>query len=232
MDQKAIEQLVKLSDNVKKQELARFFKSGKGQYGEGDLFLGITVPKVREVAKQYAEIPLQDIKTLIEHEYHEVRLLAGLILVIKFEKSLDPKDKIIQFYLKYLKRFNNWDLIDLTCYKILGAQIVNSSEQRQILYKLIESDNLWEQRCAVVATMALIRQNDFDDIIKFSKMMLTHKHDLIHKAVGWMLREVGKRNKSVLVSFLDEFAGQIPRVMLRYSIEKLNIKERSKYMEM
>ncbi|CAL6103386.1 DNA_alkylation repair protein [Hexamita inflata] len=232
MDQKAIEQLIKLSDNAKKQQLAGYFKSGEGQYGEGDKFLGITVPKVREVAKQYAQIQLQDLKILLEHEYHEVRLLAGLILVVKYEKSIDPKDQIVQFYLKYLKRFNNWDLIDLTCYKILGEQIVKSVEQRQILYKLIESDNLWEQRCAIVSTIALIRENQFDDIIKLSKLMLTHKHDLIHKAVGWMLREVGKRNKCVLTSFLDEFAGQMPRVMLRYSIEKYDSKERSKYMEM
>ena len=218
------------ADAGKAELLQRFFKTGKGQYGDGDVFLGVMVPYSRAIAKKYFQMPLAKIKGLLDSEFHEERLVAGLILTYKYEKSSDQeKANIANFYLKNAKKFNNWDLVDLTSHKILGAFLVD--KKRDVLYQLARSKNLWEKRISVIATFAFIRREDFKDSLALSELLLGDKHDLMHKAVGWMLREVGKKNQDVLRSFLGKHYKQMPRTMLRYSIEKFDEKERKKWLK-
>ena len=181
-------------DPVKKEYLPKFFKTGKGQYGEGDKFLGIVVPNVRLVAKKHREESFETVKELMRSEYHECRLCGLLILVERFKKS-DEKDRkeIYEFYLSQTERINNWDLVDLSASYIVGEYLKDKS--REPLYRLAESELLWEQRIAVVSTYAFIKNSDFTDIYALAKKLLTHEHDLMRKAIGWMLREAGKRNK-------------------------------------
>lgn len=214
----------------KKEHLPKFFKTGKGQYGEGDKFLGVVVPDTRKVAKKYKEISFDEIAMLIQNEYHECRLCALLILVEKFKKADENLRKdIVDFYLSYTQYINNWDLVDLSCKDILGEYLVD--KKRSILYNLAESDLLWEQRIAVVSTFAFIRRSDLTDIFQLSEKLMPHKHDLMHKAIGWMLREAGKKDKSALISFLNKNYKAMPRTMLRYSIEKFTPEERTYYMK-
>lgn len=220
--------------DIKKSEVfPRFFKTGKGEYGQGDKFWGITVPDIRTVAKKYyKEISLNEIKELINNEIHEVRLTGYIILTYKYEEGNgQEKEGIANFYLDNLIGANNWDIVDLSCYKILGSYLIDHPEKRYILYKLVNSRNLWEQRVSIVSTYAFIKQNDFNDTLQISKILLNHKHDLIHKAVGWMLREVGKADINVLRGFLEENIKNIPRTTLRYAIEKMEERERKKYLE-
>lgn len=210
----------------------RFFKTGKGEYGEGDLFWGITVPNMREVAKRYyKDISLDDVRELTKDPIHEVRMVGYLILTYKFEKGNDEeKGKIYSFYLSNLEGVNNWDIVDLSCYKIVGEYLVKYPEKRDILYELAKSNDLWRQRISIVSTMAFIRRNDFKDTLKISELLLDHKHDLIHKAVGWMLREVGKRDIDILREFLNKNVKHMSRTTLRYSIERMDEEERKKYL--
>ncbi len=210
----------------------KFFKTGKGEYGHGDKFLGLNVPTQRRIAREYfSKVSLDEIKNLLKSSFHEERLTALLMLVFKFEKgNVEGKKKIVDFYLANIDRVNNWDLVDHTSSTILGTYLVNKKD-RAILYKLAKSQNLWQQRVAVISTLAFIQQKDFDDILKLTKIFLTHKHDLMHKAVGWMLREVGKKDKSVLLGFLETYSKQMPRTMLRYAIERLDEGERRRYMQ-
>lgn len=206
-----------------------FFKTGPGEYGEGDRFFGIKVPMQKIVAKKYKDLNLNQISLLLDNRYHECRLSALFILRFQFEKGDESKRaEIYKFYLKNTKFINNWDLVDSSAPYIVGAYL--QDKPKDILYKLVESKNLWEQRISIVATSAFIRKNDFDDTIKLSKVLLAHRHDLIHKAVGWMLREVGKRNEKVLTDFLDSYVNTMPRTMLRYSIERLDPKKRRHYL--
>lgn len=208
---------------------AGFFKTGRGQYGFGDKFLGVTMPNTRQVAREFADLPLSEIKNLLHSAWHEDRMLGLVILTSQFKKAgLDKRQKIVDFYLANLSRVNNWDLVDVSAGCILGESLVGS-KNRSILYELIKSKNLWSRRVAVVATSALIRQGDFSDIIKLAKISLTDKEDLMHKAVGWMLREAGKKDSKILITFLNEFAGRMPRVMLRYALEKLTPNQRRHY---
>ena len=218
------------SDKEKAKILQRFFKTGKGEYGEGDIFLGINVPVQREISRKY-DLNLEDIQELLNSEIHEERLVGLINLIRKYEKDSYERGEIIDFYLYNLKkgRINNWDLVDLSCYKILGDFLIN--KEREILYKLSNSENLWEKRVSVVSCFAFIRKNDFKDILKISEILLGDKHDLIHKAVGWMLREVGKKDKKVLIDFLDKHYKEMPRTMLRYSIEKLEEDLRKDYLK-
>ncbi len=221
--------LKKLSDNDKAKQLMRFFKTGKGEYGEGDVFIGITVPEQRKIAKIYTGTELAEIEKLLNDPVHECRLTALLILTLKYKKAdRKLKDGIIELYLNNTDRINNWDLVDLSSPRIIGDYCYNYGTD--ILYRLVKSSSLWEQRIAVVATYHFIKKNDFTEIIAFSEMLLEHKHDLIHKATGWMLREAGKMNQSVLTDFLDMHHKAMPRTMLRYSIEKLDETDRKKYM--
>lgn len=224
------QQLDALATPEKKAFLPYFFKTGKGQYGEGDKFLGVVVPDVRKVAKEYKALSFSELEQLLKSEYHECRLCALLILIEQFKKSKDTdREKIYEFYLANSRYVNNWDLVDLSCYHIVGEHLLDKDRSR--LYELADSPLLWDQRIAVVSTMAFIRKNDFKDILSLSERLLDHKHDLMHKACGWMLREAGKRDEEILKSFLDKHHKVMPRTMLRYSIEKLTKEERAHYMK-
>jgi 3-methyladenine DNA glycosylase AlkD len=206
-----------------------FFKTGKGEYGEGDLFAGIKVPTQRKIARQFRDIGLKDLKKLLESGIHEERLISLLILVDKYQ-GLDEKGKsqIFNFYLKNIKRIYNWDLVDLSAPKIVGAHLLNGN--KEILYKLSASMNLWERRVAILSTYAFIKDNEFKTTLAISDILLNDEHDLIHKAVGWMLREIGKLDLNTLERFLKSRYNLMPRTMLRYSIEKFPETKRKKYL--
>ena len=223
-------ELKKFGNPEKAKIVSRFFKTGKGQYGEGDIFLGIVVPKTREIARKYIEIDLNVIEELLKSKIHEERLVSLMILVEKYNKSDDKNKKLIaDFYIKNAKKVNNWDLVDLSAPKILGNYLFD--KDKSILYKLAKSENLWEKRISIVSTHAFIRNNQFSDTIKIAEILLNDKHDLIHKAVGWMLREMGKKDEKELTKFLDENYKKIPRTALRYSIERLDEKKKKFYMK-
>ncbi len=209
--------------------LSRFFKTGKGEYGEGDLFLGVSVPNQRKTAKKHSNLPLKDLQKLLSSKIHEYRQTALFILINKYKKINDAgKKKIFDFYLKNSKNINNWDLVDCSAYHILGNYLLK--KDKLILYKLAESKNLWEKRMAIIATFELIKNGQFQDTLKIAKILLSDSHDLIHKAVGWMLREVGKRNQKKEEQFLKKYYKVMPRTMLRYAIEKFNEKKRKYYL--
>ena len=213
--------------------LARFFKTGKGEYGEGDQFLGITVPQTREVVKRYhTTITLLEIKQLLHDPFHEMRLAALLLLVEKFKKASEVERKqIVDFYLDNAKFVNNWDLVDLSAHYILGAYLLDKPNERAKLDVLAHSLNLWERRIAIVSTFAFIRNRKFEDTFRIAIILIHDKHDLIHKAVGWMLREVGKKNEKALEEFLQKHYTDMPRTMLRCAIERFSEEKRLRYMK-
>ena len=215
-------------EDEKREVLPRFFKCGKGEYGEGDKFIGVSVPNIRKVSKTFAGSSFDLIEALLENEWHECRMCALLILVQQFKHN--PAE-VVDFYLKHTHGINNWDLVDLSSPYILGSYLIDKDD-RSILYRLAESSNMWEQRIAVVATLMLIRNGEFGDTIKLATMFLDTEHNLMQKAVGWMLREVGKRDQSLLIEFLDRYASSMPRTMLRYSIEKFPAEKRMHYMSL
>ncbi len=222
-------ELKEYSNKEKAKILQKFFKTGKGEYGEGDIFLGVNVPDQRKIAKKFIGLPLMKISLLLKSKIHEERLTGALILVQKYEKANeDEKANIVNFYLKNSKCFNNWDLVDLSAPKILGKFLIN--KEKKIIYSLSKSENIWEKRIAIVSTYSLIKENKFEDTLEISKILLQDAQDLIQKAVGWMLREVGKRNIKELKKFLEENKEKMSRTTLRYSIEKFNEKERKKYL--
>ena len=227
-----VKELEYLKNSEKIKVFKKFFKTNKGEYGYGDMFWGLSVPQVRGISKRYfLDISFDEIKILINHRIHEVRLTGYLILTYQYEKSDNEKRKdIFDFYLNNLSGCNNWDLVDLSCYKIVGEYVLRNKEKRKILYKLSKSKNLWEQRISIVSTYPMIKRKEFEDTLNISKLLLSHKHDLIHKAVGWMLREVGKQDMNVLRKFLNENINIIPRTTLRYSIERMNESERKGYL--
>lgn len=217
--------LIKKANPVKAQGLARFFKTGPGQYGAGDVFLGIILPEQRKIIKQFKDASLAEIQELLNDKIHECRLTALLILVEQYKKADEKKKRVIyNLYLKNYKNINNWDLVDLSAPKIMGEHLV--LKDRKIIYEWAKSNNLWKKRIAVLATFTFIRNKDFKDIFEIAKILLNDKHDLIHKAVGWMLREAGKRDKLAEIKFLEKYAAKMPRTMLRYAIEKFSPKER------
>ena len=229
-----IKKLENLRNPKKAKILSRFFKTWKWEYWEWDKFLWIPVPKQREVAKKYFnECNLSDIEKLLKSEYHEIRLTGLLILCYKYEfvtkkKLYNEQKKIIDFYLSHLEYCNNRDLVDLVCYKALWNYLLD--KDRKILYKLAENENMWKQRVAIVSTMVFVKKWEFDDTLKISEMLLNHNHDLIHKAVWWLLREVWKKDEKVLKDFLDKYSNKMPRTMLRYAIEKLNESDKKHYL--
>lgn len=209
----------------------RFFKAGPGEYAEGDKFLGVVVPDQRKVARQFRNLPRSQVDKLLDDPYHECRLTGLLILVHQFEQADDEtlRKEILDYYLNRTDAVNNWDLVDASAHKILGNWLTDQTN-RKILDRLSRSRNLWEQRIAVIATLPLIKQGEFDDTLRLCERLMDHPHDLIHKATGWMLREAGKENPKVLDAFLNQHAANMPRTMLRYAIEKMPESKRKKYL--
>ena len=210
--------------------LSRFFKTGPGQYGEGDKFLGIKVPVTREVVKAcWKETTWEDLEECVTSEYHEVRLAALLTLVELFKHNKKQRKEYIDFYLAHTAYINNWDLVDLSCYPLLGVWLLD--KDRSILYDLARNGKtIWEQRIGMVSTMTFIRNGQIDDTFAIADILLHHPHDLIHKAVGWLLREAGKRDKDALVNYLKPRCKEMPRTMLRYAIEKFPEAERKQFL--
>ncbi|MFA6601536.1 MAG: DNA alkylation repair protein [Candidatus Paceibacterota bacterium] len=222
-------EILKKADPAKALLLAGYFKTGKGQYGEGDKFLGLTVPVQRLIAKKFPGLELKEIGKLLSDPYHEVRLTALIILVSIFKKADEKgKKEIVSFYLSHTKNINNWDLVDLSARDIIGAYYYEKN--RAPLFKLAASNNLWERRIAIISTFYFIARKDFKDSLRLAKMLLKDEHDLIHKALGWMLREIGKKDKDTLVSFLEKNVTKMPRTMLRYSIERFPEAERRRFL--
>lgn len=209
----------------------RFFKTGPGEYAEGDLFWGLTTPQIKVIVKKYArQASLADVSDLLANAYHDARCVGFLILVSRFEKGTELEQaEIYTFYMSRLKRANNWDLVDISCYKIAGAYLYG--KDTSILYELAKSDNLWEQRVSIVSTMYFVKRGEFKVTLDLAEHFLTHKHDLIRKAAGWLLREVGKKDERALTDFLDKFHHKMPRTMLRYSLEKLTLVQKAYYMK-
>ncbi len=229
--------LEKIGEPKRAEVLQRFFKTGKGEYGEGDVFLGITVPQLRKIAIKFKNLQFSEISQLLKSKTHEERLIALLVLVQNF--NIDDKKKqkkIFDFYLKNTKHINNWDLVDLSADKIVGKYLLNSGSSHSLngsstLIKLAKSKNIWERRIAILATFPFIKNNQFDNSLKIAEMLLRDKHDLVHKAVGWMLREVGKKDLEAEEKFLKKHYRKMPRIMLRYAIEKFPEKIRLGYLQ-
>jgi 3-methyladenine DNA glycosylase AlkD len=231
LPEKIISELKSLSDKEKALLLPYFFKTGKGEYGEGDQFLGIQVPQQRKIAKKFLPaIDEKDLMILIASPYHEVRLTALFMLVSKYEKSKTPieKKQWMDFYLKNKQYVNNWDLVDSSAHLILGSWLFD--KDRSLLYNLAKSGKLWDQRIAIISTYYFIRKKDFEDTLKIAEILLNHPHDLIHKAVGWMLREVGNRDYQTEYDFLKKHYKIMPRTMLRYAIEKFDPQVREMFL--
>ncbi len=223
-------ELQALSDDEKREIYPKFFKAGKGKYGEGDRFLGVTVPNIRAIAKQYKNISLNEIRELMQSEWHEVRLCALLIMVEKNKKKDETlRQQLFDLYLSQTDRINNWDLVDLSCRFIVGEYLLDKS--RDILYQLAQSPLLWDNRIAIVSTYAFIRKGQLEDTYALSDLMMHHPHDLMHKAIGWMLREAGKRDSERLYDYVMSHRADMPRTMLRYAIEKFSPKERAILMK-
>jgi 3-methyladenine DNA glycosylase AlkD len=201
----------------------RFFKTGKGEYGEGDMFLGIRVPVLRELSKEYLDLDEDGLLLLVKSKWHEERLLALFILVLKYQRFFKSKNfkeasRIYTIYIKNYKFINNWDLVDTTCHKIMGPELFD--KDRDLLFKWAKSNHLWKKRISIMTTYYFIKRGDFSDTLKLAKILLYDEHDLIHKVVGWMLREVGKVDRKVQDSFMKKYYKDMPRTMLRYAIEK------------
>lgn len=230
MNIKAIQsQLAELADPAIAEHATRFMKTGPGEYGEGDRFRGIRVPVLRKVAREYETLPLAGIQRLLQSPFHEDRMVAVLIMVRQYERGgAEVRQALFDLYVTSGDRINNWDLVDVTAPHILGPHLFE--RDRRILYRLVSSDILWERRMAVLATFYFIRRDDFDDILALSEKLLSDKEDLMHKAVGWMLREVGNRDRNRLEAFLQRHYKTMPRTMLRYAIEKFPEPRRKAYL--
>jgi 3-methyladenine DNA glycosylase AlkD len=231
-----LEQLKKELNGLRNDEqaktLQKFFKTGKGEYAEGDIFLGIKVPIQRDISKKYSNMDLKEIQELLNSKIHEHRFTALLILIKKYQKSKKDRlerRKIFEFYLRNTQKVNNWDLVDLSAPIILGDFL--QKEGTDILFNMAQSENMWERRIAIIATYPLIKKRRFGETLAISEILLKDEQDLIHKAVGWMLREIGKRNKKVLELFLMQRHQKMPRVMLRYAIEKFPKEERTEWLK-
>ena len=225
-----IDELKLLANSVQAKNLQRFFKTGKGEYGEGDVSLGIKVPQIRSIVRKYwKETNLKVAEELLHSKYHEMRMCALLILVERYKKIASEREKIFRIYIASAKYINNWDLVDLTAPQIVGGYLAD--KPKTILYQFAKSKNLWERRIAILTTFNYIYQGESQETIKIARILLHDPHDLIHKAVGWMLREVGKRvDEKILTNFLDKRYKEMPRTMLRYAIEKLSEKKRKYYL--
>lgn len=224
------QELQQFADPVQKDILQRFFKTGPGDYGEGDIFLGIKVPIQRKISKKYTEMPQEELQELLTSPVHEHRFTALLLLIHQYSQGQPTQKKaIFESYLENIHFVNHWDLVDLSAPPIVGDYL--QAQSRKILYSLATSKSLWKRRIAIIATLTFIRNNDFEETLTLAKRLLHDEHDLIHKAVGWMLREVGKRDQSVEEKFLNEYCKAMPRVMLRYAIERFDDDKRRLYLD-
>ncbi|PIZ00097.1 DNA alkylation repair protein [bacterium (Candidatus Howlettbacteria) CG_4_10_14_0_8_um_filter_40_9] len=218
--------LYKTADPERAVNFRRFFKTGKGEYGEGDQFIGITVPEIRKVAKKHKDLEIDELTELLKSPIHEERMTALIIMAMKYPKD---EENIYNLYIKNTKYINNWDLVDVTCPRIVGAHLLD--KPRDILYDFASSNDIWEKRIAIISTAMFIRNNDFSDTLNISEILLNDTHDLIHKSVGWMLREVGNRDMGVEEGFLKKHYKEMPRTMLRYAIEKFPEEKRQRYLK-
>ncbi len=224
-----IKDLQKLADKEKAQIYSKFFKTGRGEYGEGDIFIGLTVPQQRAIAKKYMNLSLPKIKQILRSRVHEHRFTGLVILTEKYKKGTEQdRANIFDFYLNSTKYINNWDLVDVTCSRIVGDFLLN--KDKKILYNLAKSKNLWERRIAIVSTLNFVSNGEINDALALSEILLLDKHDLIHKAVGWVLREVGKKDEKALLKFIEQHYKDIPRTTLRYAIEKFPEEKRKKIL--
>ncbi len=222
--------LRKYSDRLKAKILQRFFKTGPGEYAEGDIFVGINVPILRSLAKSHQGLALDETLRLLKSRIHEERLLSLLILVLKYQKArLPEKERIYKAYLRHSKYINNWDLVDVTAKHIVGDFLTD--KDKSPLYKLASSDSLWERRIAILSTFHFIENNNFEHTLKIAEVLVSDPHDLIHKAVGWMLREVGKRDMNSEEEFLKKYCAVMPRTMLRYAVERFPESKRRAYLQ-
>lgn len=227
--QRIKEELYKLANHATAQQSQKFFKTARGEYAENDQFLGIRVPLIRaKVKKHHPQLNIEEVLLFLTSSIHEERLFALLVLVEKFKKE-EYREHIYEIYLSHTKFINNWDLVDSSAHLIVGAYLADKNKDP--LYSLAQSTSLWEKRIAIIATLFYIRKNDFQHTLKIADILLHDQHDLIHKAVGWMLREVGKRDKNIETCFLDKYAATMPRTMLRYAIEKFSADERLHYLQ-
>ncbi len=223
------QELQKLKNPEKAKVYLKFFKTKKGEYGEGDTFLGVSVPEQRKIAKKYFDLSLKELQELLSTNIHEYKMCSLFILIDKYRKSdKTEKKKIFDFYLKNTININNWYLVDISAPHIIGDYLLN--KDRKILYKLANSKNLWEKRISIISTFTFIKNNQFEDTLKISEILLNDNHDLIHKAVGWMLREVGKRDQKTEETFLEKYHKSMPKTMLRYSIEKFEENKKKYYL--
>lgn len=237
-----------LGSEAQSKTLCRFFKTGEGQYGAGDKFLGIKVPQVRVVVRQVRfKVSLDEIEKLLESPFHEIRLCGFLLIVEEMNASIPKsnndtpekaqrRDELVKFYLRNARRANNWDLVDLSCYNVVGQWLLypqadGTMPSRDILDTLAASDNLWEQRIAIVSTMMLIRNKQYADTLRIASKLLPHRHDLIHKAIGWLLREIGKRDMTILETYLESHYREMPRTALRYAIERMPDEKRQFWLK-
>lgn len=229
-NQKIKRRLRQLANKEKAEVLQRFFKTGPGEYGEGDVFIGVKVPDLRKVAKDFQDIATENVIVLLESAIHEERLLALLIMGRKYVKGNETAKKVIyKLYLKKTKFINNWDLVDVTAHHIVGDYLMDKNKAP--LYKLAKSEDLWERRIAILATFYFIKHEKYEETLKIAKILLTDREDLIHKAVGWMLREIGKKDMGTEETFLKQHYKNMPRTMLRYAIEKFPEPKRQKYLK-
>lgn len=221
--------LQQAADPIHAAKLHGFFKTGKGEYGEGDVFLGVRVPQQRKIAKKHRKIPLEEAVDLLQSDIHEHRLTSLFILTDQFNRAdTKGKDKIVEIYLENTEHINNWDLVDSSAHKILGKWLLD--KPRDILYELAMSESLWERRISIISTFAFIDNLEYSDAVELARLLVNDDHDLIHKACGWVLREIGKKDLKVLTEFLDEYCLVMPRTMLRYAIEKLPEEQRQYYL--
>lgn len=231
-----IKELKKYSSPNRRKVNQWFFKTGPGQYGAGDRFIGVRVPDIRQVARQFLALDFSEIKKLIDSPIHEIRLAAILILVENNKLAIKNNDralqkKILDFYLQYRRQVNNWDLVDLSVHRILGQAILDKLISNQILYKYAKSKNVWERRMAIIATAIFINHNKLEDCLKLSKVLLKDKEDLMHKAVGWMLREAWKKDPKIVENFLQDNYKYLPRTTLRYAIERIKEAKRKNILQ-
>lgn len=224
--------LKKVSDPKRAKILAGYFKTGKGEYGEGDIFIGVKTDQLRQVIGQHLNLPLSEIKKLIYRQVHEYRSSGWGILVNQYLKGDEKtKEKNYNFYLENCKQANNWDLVDCSAPNLAGGYLIENPKEKKIIYQLAKSNNLWQRRIAIMATFPFIKNNQFEDTFKIAEILLNDRHDLIHKAVGWMLREVGKMDQKQEEIFLKKYYRIMPRTMLRYAIEKFDPEKRKFYMK-